>query len=96
MTVLNRREFCKGVSLAAALTPAVVAGTSQANLTPTEDSEVFRRANPAVYVADLDQCLPQSAFSRTGARYCWRTFDFETDRFQGVMLFAVRRRRRPK
>ena len=88
MTVLNRREFCKGVTLAAGLSPAAVAATSQANVIQKENSAVFRRAKQAVYVADLDQCLPQSALSRTGARYCWRMLDFETDRFQGVMLFA--------
>ena len=91
MTDLNRREFCQGLGLAAGMRSAsfgTALGTSQANLSHGENSQLFRRANPPTYFADLDRCLPQSALSRTATRYCWRLFDFETDRFQGVMLFA--------
>ncbi|MFN0168055.1 MAG: family 10 glycosylhydrolase [Bryobacteraceae bacterium] len=42
----------------------------------------------AIYLADLDQCLPKTALSRKPRRGRWRLLDFEADSARGVMLVA--------
>ena len=63
----------------------------------TEQSDLFKgrdfigdrgyAANP-IYVSDLDKCLPASALSTEPRWRKWRTLEYETDRFSGVMLLA--------
>ena len=44
-------------------------------------------ANP-IYVSDLDKCQPAGALSTEPRSRKWRTLEYETDRFSGVMLMA--------
>ena len=46
------------------------------------------RQSAPVYLADLNRAEPKSRLSREGRRGCWRTLEYQTDRFPGTMLFA--------
>ena len=45
-------------------------------------------AGEPVYISDLDKCQPASALSAEPRFRKWRTLEYETDRFSGVMLMA--------
>lgn len=91
-TPLSRRNLLKigAAGLGAAVVSPASLTTCLGETMPVKDELAFKskRTGSPVYLTNLGDCLPNSALSPEGKRYCWRAIDYETASFKGVMLHA--------
>ena len=80
---LNRRQFLVLGSVAAATGARATANGSSCG------GDLVCDPKRAVYLSDLDRCVPANALSRQAKRRAWRLLDYETESFTGAMLVAT-------
>ena len=56
---------------------------------------IFHRTGTPIYFTDLSRAQPESALTRQEKRFAWRLIDYETEDFQGTLLFAGEEARAP-
>ena len=45
--------------------------------------------NSTIYLSDMSRCLPKEALSTDTRQGCWRLVEYETERGQGVLMYAL-------
>ena len=83
----NRRQFLAVSAGAGAVVPIRLKAIQQR---PASTSD------RAVYLSNLDRCLPASALSRRWKRHTWKVLEYQADNFGGTMLVAVEDSRAPE
>ena len=90
---MSSTSTCRLSSYLILLTSLVLFGPNCAEA-PVEEQDagsrmpIYQRTGIPIYLTQMDRCQPQSALTLEEKRFAWRLIDYETERFEGKLLFV--------